>query len=127
MSDTNVSTTNQEPARNEVRTMLPPVDVVEDASGITLYADLPGVPKDKLSVRVEADTLTIEGEMTLPLATNMEASHAEIQLPRYWRAFTLGQELDRDNVSAEFKQGVLKLRIPKAEHAKPRKVEIQIL
>ncbi|MBI5861592.1 MAG: Hsp20/alpha crystallin family protein [Rhodocyclales bacterium] len=127
MSDTNVSTTNQEPARNEVRTMLPPVDVVEDASGITLYADLPGVPKDKLSVRVEADTLTIEGEMTLPLATNMEASHAEVQLPRYWRAFTLGQELDRDNVSAEFKQGVLKLRIPKAEHAKPRKVEIQIL
>lgn len=127
MSDTNVSTTNQEPARNEVRTMLPPVDVVEDASGITLYADLPGVPKDKLSVRVEADTLTIEGEMTLPLATNMEASHAEVKLPRYWRAFTLGQELDRDNVSAEFKQGVLKLRIPKAEHAKPRKVEIQIL
>lgn len=127
MSDTNVSTTNQEPARNEVSTMLPPVDVVEDASGITLYADLPGVPKDKLSVRVEADALTIEGEVTLPLATNMEASHAEVHLPHYRRTFTLGQELDRDNVSAEFKHGVLKLRIPKAEHAKPRKVEIQVL
>ena len=106
--------------------MLPPVDVVEDASGITLYADLPGVPKDKLSVRVEADSLTIEGEVALLLANDMEASHAEVQLPRYQRAFTLGQELDREKVVAEFKHGVLKLHIPKAEHAKPRRIEIKV-
>ncbi len=125
MTDTNV-TTKEELARYEGNAMLPPVDVVEDASGITLYADLPGVPKDKLSVRVEADSLTIEGEVALLLANDIEASHAEVQLPRYQRAFTLGQELDREKVAAEFKHGVLKLRIPKAEHAKPRKVEIEV-
>jgi len=106
--------------------MLPAVDVIEDVTGITLYADLPGVPKDGLNVRVEADALSIEGNVSLPLAANMEASHAEIDLPRYQRAFTLGQELDRDNVAAEFKHGVLKLRIPKAEHAKPRTVRITV-
>lgn len=125
MTDTDV-TKSEDATRYEGATMLPPVDVIEDASGITLYADLPGVPKDKLSIRVEADALTIEGEVSLPLAANMEASHAEVQLPRYQRAFTLGQELDRENVAAEFKHGVLKLHIPKAEHAKPRKIEIKV-
>lgn len=125
MTDTDV-TKSEDATRYEGATMLPPVDVIEDASGITLYADLPGVPKDKLSIRVEADALTIEGEVSLPLAANMEASHAEVQLPRYQRAFTLGQELDRENVVAEFKHGVLKLHIPKAAHAKPRKIEIKV-
>lgn len=107
--------------------LLPPVDVIEDASGITLYADLAGVPKNKLSLHVEAETLTIEGEIDLEVPAGMEASHAEVSLPRYRRVFTLSKELDAARVSAELKQGVLKLSIPKAEHAQPRKVEVKIL
>ena len=125
MVDTKI-TKSEEPARYDEGRMLPPVDVIEDESGITLYADLPGVPKDKLTIRVEADALTIEGEVSLPVAANVEASHAEVNLSRYQRAFSLGQELDREKVAAEFKNGVLKLHIPKAEHAKPRKVEIKV-
>ena len=125
MVDTKI-TKSEEPARYDEGRMLPPVDVIEDASGITLYADLPGVPKDKLTIRVEADALTIEGEVSLPVAANVEASHAEVNLSRYQRAFSLGQELDREKVAAEFKNGVLKLHIPKAEHAKPRKVEVRV-
>lgn len=106
--------------------MLPAVDVVEDAGGITLYADLPGVPKDKLALQVEGDTLTIEGDIVLDLPEGMEASHAEVSLPRYRRQFTLSKELDRDKVSAEFRHGVLRLRIPKVEHAKPRRIEIKV-
>ena len=106
--------------------LLPPTDVIEDAAGITLYADLPGVPKDKLTLQVEADTLTIEGEVTLFLPEGMESSHAEVSLPCYRRAFTLSRELDSGKVSAEFNQGVLKLRIPKVEHAQPRRIEIQV-
>ncbi|MEZ5613655.1 MAG: Hsp20/alpha crystallin family protein [Rhodocyclaceae bacterium] len=116
----------QESARGETAAMLPPVDVVEDDSGITLYADLPGVPKDKLNVRVEADALTIEAEVSLPLAQGMEASYAEVQLPRYRRTFTLGQELDSDKAVAEFRNGVLRLHIPKAAHARPRRIEVQV-
>ena len=106
--------------------LLPPVDVVEDAAGITLYADLPGVPKDKLNLQVEADSLTIEGEVMLNTPQEMEISHIEVDLPRYRRVFTLSKELDGTKISAEFKNGVLKLRIPKTEHAQPRKIEIKV-
>mgnify|MGYP000987391761 FL=1 len=124
MSDN--SPVKKETAADEAA-LLPPVDVVEDASGITLYADLPGVPKEKLNLHVEADTLTIEGEIDLEMPGGMEASHAEVSLPRYRRVFTLSKELDASKVSAEFRNGVLKLAIPKAEHAQPRKVEVKIL
>ncbi|MEW6678338.1 MAG: Hsp20/alpha crystallin family protein [Pseudomonadota bacterium] len=107
--------------------LLPPVDVVEDASGITLFADLPGVPKDKLHLQVDVDTLTLEGEIHLDVPEGMESTHAEVALPRYRRVFTLSKELDSGKVEAEFSQGVLKLRIPKAEHAQPRKVEVQVV
>lgn len=122
-----MSQTNPSPAaEREDAALLPPVDVFEDAAGITLYADLPGVPKDRLVLQLEADTLTIEGEVVLDTPEGMEATHAEVGLPRYRRSFTLSRELDSTRVSANFEQGVLKLRIPKAEHAQPRKVEIQV-
>lgn len=126
MSEAKISQ-NGETERTEVPTMLPPVDVIEDASGITLYADLPGVPKEKLNVRVDADALSIEGEVMLPIPAGMEASHVEVELPRYHRTFTLGKELDSEKVQAEFKNGVLKLSIPKVEHAKPRKIEVRVM
>ncbi|MDR2452595.1 MAG: Hsp20/alpha crystallin family protein [Candidatus Accumulibacter sp.] len=124
MSENTVAKT-EETTRSEAA-LLPPADVIEDDEGITLYADLPGVPKDKLNLHVEADTLSIEGEVALDLPEGMESSHAEVGLPRYRRVFTLSRELDAGKVSAEFSQGVLKLRIPKAEHAQPRRIEVQV-
>lgn len=117
---TETTTARQEPA------LLPPVDVIEDSTGITLYADLPGVPKDKLNLRVEGDTLTIDAEVSLPVPQGMEATHAEVQLARYRRAFSLSKELDPAKVGAELSQGVLRVRIPKAEHAQPRRIQIQV-
>jgi HSP20 family protein len=105
--------------------MTPPVDVVEDPSGITLIADLPGVPKDKLNVRLEMDSLTIEGDVVLDTPEGMQSSHVEVRMPRYRRTFSLSRELDKEKVQAEFKNGVLKLRIPKAEHVQPRKIEVK--
>lgn len=112
-------------AREEAA-LLPPVDVIEDSGGITLYADMPGVAKDRLNLQVEGDTLSIEGELTLAVPEGMEASHAEVSLPRYRRVFTLSRELDAAKVNAKFEHGVLTLRIPKAEHAQPKRIEVQI-
>jgi len=106
--------------------LLPPVDVVEDATGITLYADLPGVPRDKLDLRVEGDQLNIEAELALAMPQGMTPSHAEVSRARYRRAFTLSKELDADKVNAELSHGVLRVRIPKAEHAQPRKISVQV-
>jgi HSP20 family molecular chaperone IbpA len=110
----------------ETPPLIPAVDVFEDASGITLYADLPGVPKDRLAIDVEGETLTIAGELGLSIPEGMDATHAEVAVPRYRRAFTLSKELDASKVKAEYLQGVLKLRIPKLEHVQPKKVVVQV-
>ena len=125
MTTPTVTQTTDNAARNEP-SLLPPVDVIEDATGITLYADLPGVPKDRLNVRVEGETLLIDADLVLTVPQDMQASHAEVQRTHYRRAFTLSRELDPDKVSAELSQGVLRLRIPKAEHAQPRRITVQV-
>lgn len=123
---TDKATDNKTASTQNESTLLPPVDVIEDVSGITLYADLPGVPKDKLHLQVETDTLTIEGEMALKMPDGMESTHVEVSSPRYRRVFTLSKELDTEKVAAEFDKGVLTLRIPKAAHAQPRKIDIRV-
>ncbi|HQU17158.1 MAG: Hsp20/alpha crystallin family protein [Gammaproteobacteria bacterium] len=126
MSQSHTAARKENATTRSETAILPPVDVVEDASGITLYADLPGVSRDQLDLRIEADTLTIEGEMALNTPEGMEISHAEVGLPRYRRVFTLSKELDAAKVSAQLEQGVLTLRIPKAEHAQPRKIQVAV-
>lgn len=137
MNDTAAVTRNERVSRNEAAprnaavrrsesALIPPVDVIEDSTGITLRADLPGVAKDKLGLHVESDTLTIEGEVGFAMPEGMEASYAEVGVPRFRRVFTLSKELDTGKVSAELKHGVLSLRIPKAEHAQPRRIDIKV-
>ena len=132
-TQTTPTTTNNEVARSgtaphgrQEPALLPPVDVIEDTTGITLYADMPGVPRDKLSLRIEGDTLNIEGEVGFALPEGMQASHAEVQFARYRRAFALSKELDANQIKAELNQGVLRIRIPKAPHAQPRKITVQV-
>ena len=125
MSDTNV-TKNANVAARANAYVVPTVDVIEDASGVTLYADLPGVPKDKLSLQVEADVLTIEGAIELSAPDNLKTLHTEVRPLSYRREFALAKELDAEKISAEFQQGVLKLYIPKAVQAQPRKINVNI-
>lgn len=110
--------------QQEQAALIPPVDVVEDANGITLYADLPGVPRENLHLHLEADSLTIEATVKMDMPQQMESSHADVGAARYRRAFTLSRDLDGAQAAAELKNGVLTLRIPKARHAQPRKIEI---
>lgn len=106
--------------------LVPPVEVIEDANGITLYADLPGVAKEGLHLSIEADTITIEGEVHLDVPEGLEVTHAEVSIPSFRRVFTLSKELEANNISAQLVNGVLTLRIPKAEHAQPRKIQINV-
>lgn len=113
-------------ARYSDAALMPPVDVIEDANGITLYADLPGVPREKLKLQVEAGTLTIDAELDLTLPEGLQSHHTEVGLGRFHRTFTLSPELDPEKVSAELSNGVLRLSIPKAEHAKPRRITVNV-
>lgn len=110
----------------ETQIVVPPVDVLEDDQGITLYADLPGVTREGLDIKVEGDALTIEGHVALALPEQMSALYAEVRTPRYRRAFTLSRELDPGQIEANLKDGVLKLRVAKHEKAQPRRIEVQV-
>ena len=116
----------QEQSQREVPSMTPRVDVLEDNTGITLLADMPGVSKDALDIRVESDSLTIEGTVHAATPQSMEASYVEVRVPRYRRSFTLSRELDGGRIEASLKDGVLKLRIPKKEEAQPRRISVKV-
>jgi HSP20 family molecular chaperone IbpA len=122
MNDTTrVATQQQAPQR----AVLPAVDVYEDETGITLLADMPGVPRDQLELKVEGDALSIEGNVRALTPEGLEAVYAEVRVPRYRRTFTLSRELDSARIDASLKDGVLTLRIPKQAHAQPRRIEVQ--
>jgi HSP20 family protein len=106
------------------RAVLPAVDVFEDASGITLLADMPGVPKEQLELKIEGDALLIEGGVQQPTPDGLEAVYAEVRVPRYRRSFTLSRELDTSRIDANLKDGVLTLRIPKQAFAQPRRIAV---
>jgi HSP20 family protein len=116
--------TSAEPAAQPF--VVPPVDVFEDESGITLLADLPGVSREGLGVRVDGDSLQIEATAATAGPNNMEIVHGKAQVPAYRRRFTLSRELDSTKISAQLKDGVLRLTIPRAEEAKPRRIQVQV-
>jgi HSP20 family molecular chaperone IbpA len=122
---TSVTKTDQQPAANHA-VIIPAVDIVEDEVGITLLADMPGVSKERLGVKVDGDNLTVEGSADIAVSDSVETLHAEIRNPHFRRSFTLSRELDPTKIEASLNNGVLRLHIPKAEEARPRLIEVKV-
>lgn len=102
----------------------PAVDVFENRHEITLYADLPGVPREKLNVQVQDGSLYIEGEAVVPMPDALRVHHTEIRAPRFARAFTLSPDFDASRIDAQLRDGVLKLTIPRRDEARPRRIAV---
>jgi HSP20 family molecular chaperone IbpA len=112
--------------RDDQFAMQPPVDIFEDAHGIVVMAEMPGVSKDRLNVHTDRNSLTIEGEAVIDIPQGMEPIHADVQYTRYSRTFVLSAELDSEAIDAKLKDGVLTIRIPKRSEFRPRKVEVRV-
>ena len=106
--------------------LVPPVDIFEDGEGITLTADLPGVAKENLAISLEGDTLTLEGQVRLGEASSIRSVYAEIGVDRFKRSFMLSRDLDTARIDAQVRNGVLTLKVPKREQAKPRRIEVRV-
>ncbi|MDQ6629723.1 MAG: Hsp20/alpha crystallin family protein [Pseudomonadota bacterium] len=119
------ATTKPRSQKSEL-SLLPPVDIVEDASGITLTADLPGVDRSELSIGVDGRTLTIEAPLRFGEADSLVSVYAEVRANHYRRSFELSSELDTAAVEASLKDGVLTLHLPKLERAKPRRIDVRV-
>jgi HSP20 family protein len=106
-------------------TLTPAVDINEDSQGVTLWADLPGVTKDKLDVKVHDSSLSIEAQAVVPTPANLRLQHAEVREPHFARTFTLSPDFDTSKIDASLQDGVLKLTIPRRDEARPRRIEVK--
>lgn len=104
--------------------LTPAVDIFEDETALTLVADLPGVPKERLELAIDKGVLTIEA--LSPAANDEGAFFREFGTTGYYRRFHLPDTLEFDQVAADLKDGVLTVRMPKAAAARPRKIEVTV-
>lgn len=121
-NEMNVET--REETRSNERFIRPAVNIIETDEGLFVTADLPGAPKESIDVNVEKGVLTISApaEISMPGST----VYREFELGSYFRQFTIPETLDHGKAKADFVNGILTLRIPKAEIAKPRRIEVQV-
>jgi HSP20 family protein len=103
----------------------PPVDIVEQKNGLTLLADMPGVDPGDIDIQYENGVLTLHGRVEPREPQNARHLVREYGTGDYCRTFALGEGIDADKIVAEYKDGVLKLHLPKSEALKPRKIEVK--
>jgi len=111
-------------AQRPLRKVAPAVDIFEKNETLYIYADVPGVGKDGVTLDVDGDVLTIRGRVEGAEAPG-RATYSERVPVEYYRAFALGEDLDASRVGATLRNGVLELVLPKAERAKTKKIQIQ--
>ena len=114
----------KEETRSQERYVTPAVDIYETLEGLVVKADLPGVAKDGLDVRVENNLLTIRGRSEHSAPGDLV--YREYSLANFFRQFELSDKVDQQKISAELKNGVLTLNLPKAEEAKPRRIDVNV-
>lgn len=113
-----------EGTRTRERYIAPPVDIYETPQDLAVMADLPGVTKEALEVRVDNTLLTIRGHSRHIAPGTLV--YQEYELLPFFRQFELSEMIDTEKITAEFKHGVLFLHLPKAAEAKPRKIEVAV-
>lgn len=104
--------------------VIPPVNICENKDEILVEVEMPGVDKNGLEVSIDGDDLLIRGQR-YPAHNLGNAVWREISQADYRRAFTLGDHISRTEIKASFEDGILTLRLGKAEDVKPRKIDVQ--
>jgi HSP20 family protein len=105
----------------------PAVDVLESKDAYLVRAELPGMKKEDIKVEVQDGTLTISGESKSETpAEGVEYRHVERIATKFWRSFSLPEIARQDGIEAAYKDGILEIRVPKAEEAKPRQIEVSV-
>jgi len=110
--------------RDDTRYIAPPVDIFETEDALTVVADLPGVDRNGVDIRVEDGILTIKGKADYTPKTGI--LREEFNLQGYYRQFQLSDEVDQEKIFAESKNGVLTITLPKAEKSKPRQIKVKV-
>jgi len=103
---------------------IPRADIYETNDELVIVADMPGVAENSLDITLEKNVLSIKGFVEIPTPDNYSLAYAEYEVGDFERNFTLSNELDRENISAKVKNGVLYVHLPKAAPAKTKKITV---
>jgi HSP20 family molecular chaperone IbpA len=105
-------------------TYTPRIDIWENDDELVLYADLPGVKSEDLDIRFENRELTLFGKVC-PRHDDINFVYGEYGIGDFYRTFAIGESIDGDKISAELRDGVLTLHLPKTDAVKPRRIEVK--
>jgi len=108
------------------RTYLPEVDICETQDSVWLWADMPGVDEGSIEVKLADGVLSIEGQVSLQDYENLAPVYTEYNVGNYLRRFAVSSDIDADQIKASMANGVLKVELPKAESAKPRRIPVAL-
>ena len=106
------------------RSFVPTTDIFETEPSLTLVLEMPGVDKSNVDINIENGVLTVQGRLDFSKYQNLQPVYTEYNIGHYRRAFTLSNKVDQGKISAEMKDGVLTLVLPKVEEAKPRRIAV---
>ena len=106
------------------RTFLPVTDIFETNDALTVVLEMPGVERESVDVTVENDVLRIEGQVDFAKYQGLQPLYTEYNVGHYARSFQVSGKIDQDRISAELKDGVMTLVLPKAEKAKARRIAV---
>jgi HSP20 family molecular chaperone IbpA len=114
----------QEPTM-PTRAFLPTTDIFETEDALTLVLEMPGVDRGNIDVSVENGVLTVEGKINFDKYEGLQPAYSEYNIGPYRRSFRISSRIDQDKIKAEIRDGVITLVLPKAEEAKPRRIEVR--
>ena len=107
------------------KTYTPYTDIAETPDALIITMDLPGVDRDRLEVTLEKDHLRVDGKIDYAIYQDLRAIYTEYKVGHFTRSFSLSQQINRDGIAAEIRDGVLTLRLAKVDEAKPRRIKIE--
>lgn len=114
----------KEEATVPARYYVPHTDIYETDDELTVVMEMPGVQKDKITVELENDVLSVEGQIDFSKYAEMRPLYTEYNIGHFTRKFSVSSRINQANISAEIEDGILTLRLPKAEEVKPRTIKI---
>ena len=108
------------------RTYLPNVEIRETEDALWLWADMPGVDQSSIDIHLEDGVLSIEGQVQTDEYTDLTPAYSEYNVGNFRRSFRLSTAIDTQRIEAKMKNGVLELRLPKSEEARPQRIPITV-
>jgi HSP20 family protein len=112
-------------ATRPTRAFLPNADIFETEEALTVVLEMPGVDRDNIDVSVENGLLTVEGSINFSKYEGLEPVYSEYNIGPFRRTLRISNRIDQDKIRAEMRDGVITLVLPKAEEAKPRRIEVK--